>query len=435
MLSSLVIKNFKSYAEAIMPLASMTFLIGANASGKSNALEALRLLNWLAKGIRLDDIERTIQNGDAPVRGRVADLFHDAAETLTIGCRLDDHAPGWNELQVEIGMQDEHLVLKGEAISSPSKDLPLYRVEGLQFKHTDVLNIMYNNFKRGKNKPHVSCTNQQAIFYQLETPGRFFQKDTRAQKEIPATTHLFREQLRNIVFLYPNPAAMRGYSFAGDDELKEDGSNLSSVLAKLCKNDYIKHALLDFIHSLPEQDITDISFINTERKDVMVRLHESFGNKEQKIDVPLLSDGTLRVLAVGAALLSAPEKALVVIEEIDNGIHPSRADFLVKQIQHIASSRGLRVLISSHNPALLNAVPDRALGDVLCCYRNPEDGSSRIVRLADMKRFPELMAQGDLGHLMTSNKLEKFLKDTTSDEERKQAALSWLDRLIKETAV
>lgn len=435
MLSSLIIENFKSYVKAVIPLASMTFLIGPNASGKSNALEAFRLLSWLAKGMRLDDIGRNIQNGDAHIRGRAADLFKDVTDVLTIGCYLDDSDLGWNELQIEIGMSDEQLVLEGEAISSSSEALPLYHVEGLQSKHTDVLNVMYNNFKRGKNKPRIPCTNQQAIFYQLETPGRFLQKDTRAQKEIPAVTQRFREQLRNIFFLAPNPAAMRDYSFAGDNELREDGSNLSSVLAKLCKQEQMKQSLLDFIRSLPEQDITDISFISTERSDVMVRLHESFGNKEQKIDAPLLSDGTLRVLSVGAVLLSAPEKSLVVIEEVDNGIHPSRADFLVKQIQNIVSRRGLRVLISSHNPALLDAVPDTALGDVLCCYRNPEDGSSRIVRLADMKRFPELVAQGSLGQLMTSNRLEKFLKDTTSEEKRKQAALSWLEQLSRETVV
>ena len=435
MLSSLIIENFKSYVKAVIPLASMTFLIGPNASGKSNALEAFRLLSWLAKGMRLDDIGRNIQNGDAHIRGRAADLFKDVTDVLTIGCHLDDSVLGWNELQIEIGMSDEQLVLEGEAISSSSEALPLYHVEGLQSKHTDVLNVMYNNFKRGKNKPRIPCTNQQAIFYQLETPGRFLQKDTRAQKEIPAVTQRFREQLRNIFFLAPNPAAMRDYSFAGDNELREDGSNLSSVLAKLCKQEQMKQSLLDFIRSLPEQDITYISFISTERSDVMVRLHESLGNKEQKIDAPLLSDGTLRVLSVGAVLLSAPEKSLVVIEEVDNEIHPSSADFLVKQIQNIVSRRGLQVLISSHNPALLDAVPDTALGDVLCCYRNPENGSSRIVRLADMKRFPELVAQGSLGQLMTSNRLEKFLKDTTSEEKRKQAALSWLEQLSRETAV
>lgn len=40
---------------------------------------------------------------------------------------------------------------------------------------------------------------------------------------------------------------MRDYSFAGDNELREDGSNLSSVLAKLCKQEQMKQSLLDFI--------------------------------------------------------------------------------------------------------------------------------------------------------------------------------------------
>jgi recombinational DNA repair ATPase RecF len=50
MLKSVTLRNFKSYREAKLYLAATTFLIGPNASGKSNALEAIRLLSWLAKG-------------------------------------------------------------------------------------------------------------------------------------------------------------------------------------------------------------------------------------------------------------------------------------------------------------------------------------------------------------------------------------------------
>jgi predicted ATPase len=82
-----------------------------------------------------------------------------------------------------------------------------------------------------------------------------------------------------------------------------------------------------------------------------------------------LSDGTLRVLAIAATLLSVNSGTFVIIEEIDNGVHPSRADNLVKQIREIALERKLRVLITSHNQALLDAVPDSDIGNVLCCYR------------------------------------------------------------------
>ena len=50
--TSITIKNFKSYKEATLPLSPLTLLIGANASGKSNAIEAFRFLSWVAGGER-----------------------------------------------------------------------------------------------------------------------------------------------------------------------------------------------------------------------------------------------------------------------------------------------------------------------------------------------------------------------------------------------
>ena len=108
----------------------------------------------------------------------------------------------------------------------------------------------------------------------------------------------------------------------------------------------------------------------------MVKLTETFGGSPTAYDATLLSDGTLRVLAIGAALLTARKGSLVVIEEIDNGVHPSRAGQLLKHISDIAKRRDLRVLISSHNPALLDATPDEAVGDVVFCYRDGQTGQA-----------------------------------------------------------
>lgn len=432
MLTSLTLRNFKSYQEATLSLAPITFLIGANASGKSNALEAIRLLSWLAKGSRLDDIERNIQSGNAIARGQAIDLFGAEKEYFTLATHIDNAPDGWTDFEIEIGLLSDQLIIIGESVSKASKDqeLTLYKIDGDPNSHTDEIRVMYNNFNKGKNKPHIPCSNRQAIFYQLETPSRFQQSHTKSQKIIPAVTKVIRETLRNIVFLDPRPAVMRDYAYAKDDDIKEDGSNLSSVLYAVCQQgETQKNKLLDFIRSLPEQDITDIRFIITDRKDVMVKLIESFGNKEHQIDAPLLSDGTLRVLAIAATLLSVNPGTFVIIEEIDNGVHPSRADNLVKQIREIALERKLRVLITSHNPALLDAVPDSDIGNVLCCYRDPQAGDSRIVRLADLERFPELIVQGTLGQLMTKQVLDKFLKDKSTAEQRQQNALSWLEQL------
>ncbi|MDU8268782.1 AAA family ATPase [Pseudomonas syringae] len=433
MLISIELKNFKSYESASLPLAAMTFLIGTNASGKSNVLEAIRLLNWLAKGSRLEDITRSIQSGDAVVRGQANDLLRDPLTSFSLGGRFEGVPQGWGHFEISIGLVADQLVVTAESVVKPGEAVPLYQVDGLANAHTDEIRVAYNNFKRGKNKPHIPCSNRQAIFYQLETPGRFESGHNDSQRVIPAVTKAIRETLRNVVFLDPRPAMMRDYAYVKDDLIKEDGSNLSAVLYRISQVPEQKARLLAFIKSLPEQDITDIEFIKTDRNDVMVRLVESFGHKSRTVDAPLLSDGTLRVLAVGATLLTAPEGALVVIEEIDNGVHPSRAETLVRQLRATAAERKLRVLLTSHNPALMDALPDSALADVVACYRDPEHGDSRLVRLGDLDRYPELVAQGPLGQLMTRRVLDRFLKDDTTEDERKAHALDWLAELRRST--
>jgi len=429
MLTRISLANFKSYDEATLPLAALTFLVGANAAGKSNLLEALRLLHWLAKGSRLDDIARAIESGDARVRGQSGDLFRDPSQPFKLGLHWSSAPDGWADFEVAVSLLADQLVITGEQVTQPSEKVPLYTLDGIANPHTDEIGVAYNNFRRGPIKPHIPCSNRQAIFFQLETPGRFEAAHTKSQQIIPKVARSLREILRQVVFLDPHPSRMRDYVYAKDDVIKEDGSNLSAVLYKIANAEQGIAPLPDFIRSLPEQDITDIQFIKTDRNDLMVRLVESFGDQQRTMDAPLLSDGTLRVLAVGAALLTAPRDALVIIEEIDNGVHPSRAEALVQQIRSIASARGLRVLLTSHNPALLDALPDDALGDVVCCYRDPVEGDSRLVRLGDLERYPELVAQGPLGQLMTQRVLDRFVRDESTAEQRQAQALDWLGRL------
>ncbi len=65
MLSSFSIANFKSYRQATLKLAPLTILIGANAAGKSNVVEGLRLLSWIAAGNRLASIRNALQEEGA----------------------------------------------------------------------------------------------------------------------------------------------------------------------------------------------------------------------------------------------------------------------------------------------------------------------------------------------------------------------------------
>jgi predicted ATPase len=190
-----------------------------------------------------------------------------------------------------------------------------------------------------------------------------------------------------------------------------------------------KQALLDFIASLPEQAITDIDFIHTPRKEVMLQLTESFGGINRSCEAALLSDGTLRILAFGAILLSAKEGSTVIVEEVDNGVHPSRAHKLLATMHELAKERQLTLLLSSHNPALLDALPDDAVPKVVFCYRNPETGYSELVAMEDIPYYPELIAQGSLGELLTRGLVDRFVKQQESSSDRKKKALDWLESI------
>lgn len=436
MLTSFSLRDFKSFREAKLPLGPLTVLIGANAAGKSNAIEALRLLSWLAQGQKLTSIQYAVNSADRVVRGRVEDLCHRGLTVFGLGCITDDLH--WSSLAMQIAIRDGELHIVSEQVGDAIASLPLYQMDRPSQGLSTDAGVAYNNFARGGNKPHVTVSDQMAVFVQLESSVRFEAGHKKAQETIPEVAKRLQTTLSNILFLDPAPARMREYSFTNDKRLLGDGTNLSSVLHRLWgdasesgNEPYLsqRRAILDFIQSLPEQDISGLSFLDGPRGEVMVQLQETFGGTPKVYDASLLSDGTLRVLAIAAAMLSAPEGSLVVIEEIDNGVHPSRARHLLDSIRSVAERRKLRVLLSTHNPAMLDALPDAAVPDVVFCYRDPASGASKLIRMNSIPDVPELLVQGPLGHLMTSGALERFVKTHKGSQARKQQAMAWLESL------
>jgi predicted ATPase len=422
MLQSFTIKDFKSYSEATLKLSPLTVLVGANASGKSNALEAIRFLSWLAQGQKLSSLQYKVNQDEQVVRGSIKDLFRHNAPRFSLGCTLEEQADLF--ISFDYRVNDELHI--SEEICNYINEF-LYRTAKSTDGSAMDISVEYNNFARGGKKPQIICNDQQAIFTQLSSAARFADGHTKAQKNIPFVSGLFEKELSNILFLDPLPNRMRGYSFISDKGLRDDGANVSSVLFNLWQEEKNQKAILVFIQSLPEQDIKSIDFLKGPRGEVMIQLIETFGNTERKVDASLLSDGTLRVLAIAASLLSAPEGSMVIIEEIDNGVHPNRAKKLLESINNIANERELNILISSHNPALLDALPISAIPHVVFCYRDKEDGNSKLISLEDVPDYPELIAQGSLGDLVTQGILEKFVKNFEGKELKKQKALEWLE--------
>lgn len=426
MLTSIHIENFKSYRNESLRLSPLSLMIGANASGKSNALEAFRFLCWLSQGQKLSVLKHRIDDSDKVLRGQIRDLPYLKTDKFKIGCKTDDQT--WNQLEIELTIRDDELHISYEAITSPSEKYPLYRVEHASTGFSTDIRVAYNNFSAGGRKPQVSCTDQIAVMCQLASSAMFDSGHKKTQALIPKITDRFQSDLQETLFLDPVPSLMRGDSYA-ERKLRGDCSNLSGVLYTLWQDEHKRPIIIEFIKSLPEQDIKSIDFFKDRRDRYSLELIESFGETDRKWSVELLSDGTLRVLAIAAALLSAPEGSTVIIEEVDNGVHPSRAKQLLTTMREQAETRNLRLLLTTHNPALMDALPDKALGDVIFCYRDPIEGDSRLIRLADLKDYAGLVSQGPLGELVTNGIVDRFVKAPETPDQKKKNALEWLSRM------
>jgi predicted ATPase len=129
-----------------------------------------------------------------------------------------------------------------------------------------------------------------------------------------------------------------------------------------------------------------------------------------------MSDGTLRFLAIITALLTVKEQSLLIIEEIDNGLHPSRANKLVSMLWDLGAKRKVDILCTTHNPALLDALGNKMIPFISYVHRNKKSGFSEITLLEDFEMLPKLMASGTIGELMTKGSLEQSAERSESHE-------------------
>ncbi|MEN6669578.1 ATP-binding protein [Psychrobacter sp. B38] len=450
--ASITIKNFKSYKDATLPLSPLTLLIGANASGKSNAIEAFRFLSWVAGGERLSTLKNRVNDSDKVVRGNIKDLAFNHEDSFSLSFNFTPDI-SYSGIFLNVNMQ---LHLTGETYQEKEKKFFFYRSSeytalALRYfnasasdliKLTPLETILNLNEKENNEIFQKISDSEVSVYFPEQDSSvlsmkdwlyiflwRGFYDDAEVNPKNTGSFDKLANFLTNTFFYDFVPSIMRQDSIK-DSLLNNSGSNLAGVLSYLCEENLeYKGKILGLVQSLPEQDITDIKFYIDKRDRVEFLLCESFGDVSVERTMDLLSDGTLKVLGVAAALLAVPEGSTVVIEEIDNSIHPTRAHQILSLMRQYAEERNLKLLLSTHNPALMDALPDEALADVVFCYRDPKEGDSKLVRLGDLDDYLGLVAQGTLGDLVTQGIVERFVKHPTTSEQRKKQALDWLNQL------
>jgi predicted ATPase len=225
------------------------------------------------------------------------------------------------------------------------------------------------------------------------------------------------ETLRGVFHLDPIPHLMRQYVPGRDIRLRRTAENLSAVIGQMAERDPEQFAeLVRLVQALVEHEVTGVEVVRSELNDVMLALREGTATTPARE----MSDGLLRFMAIATALLRKGRDldlggramaddgrpVTMVIEELENGLHPSQAARSLDLVKRSSAAQDAQVIFTTHSPALLSALDAEDHQSVVVCSRDRETGLSQLDRLPDIKGYPTLMARGALGDIATSGMLE-----------------------------
>ncbi len=270
----------------------------------------------------------------------------------------------------------------------------------------ELLNIptYFATGRQGKGQ-HFELNRNTSVLYQ----SKILQL---TMKEITNITTDLAKQLSGIFVLDPIPNHMRNYSSLSE-KLSSDGSNIAGVLAALGdeKREHIQEKLTAYLKKIPEKDIAHIwtERVGKFHTDAMLYCEEAWQENDKCIvDARGMSDGTLRFLAIMAALLTNEPNKLIVVEEVDNGLYPSRANVLLNTLKELGDEKNIDVLVTTHNPALLDAAGTVMIPFITVAHRD-DRGQSHLKLLEDVQELPMMISTGNIGELVTNGKIESAL--------------------------
>lgn len=422
---------FKSFRDAVLPLNDLTLVVGRNGSGKSNALDGLWALVRLAGG---EDVRDALDGGrDGPaVRGGALGCAPFGRSSFSLGCTV---VTGSERVHLDVTVQVEPTVqIVAERLRIDERDVLATQTPSAD--SGDLVAVW--DSEPGSDAPWDPYRPHHAPRSLTFRASRLL--TTQVLARVPATTagqrvHLAAAQvlagLRSVFVLDPVPHLMRQYVPRRDVLLRRDADNLSAAVASLLDDPTTAGRLADAMSRLNEQDVVDVTTSRSDLDDVMLTLVERFEQRDQPVPARIMSDGSLRFLAILVALLQSPtidtvpeplasEDALgqttLVIEELENGLHASQAQLLIALIRDEVHRRRVRALATAHSPALLDALSGEEHRSVIICQRD-RSGHSTLHRLVDLPNYLKVVASGGLGRAAVEDKLRSTPQPTTPPSE------------------
>lgn len=357
-LEKIHIKNYRSLRNATLPFKPLTVLIGPNASGKSNTLNALHLF----KGILSVEIPPT-----------EADFFRDrlwAGGADYISCEL--HAKVKQkpaQYKLEFKTKGENLSIHEELLVNSIKVISIQNGEG------QVRDENGNN-----------ATKYTSDKLALRSAGDYGYK--------PITSAL-TEYIQGWEF----------YNFE-PDHIRTNPNKFSPITKDIREslklNPYgvnVPDILWDWYEDTPE-DFRYVSEALATATNINIDYRKIDGGSQlcllegYKKPIPLInaSDGTLRLLAYNTLLNQSELPPLIAIEEPERSLHPGA----LKEIAYILEKLAERtqVIITTHSSQLLDTFSSKSLSDSLgvLLLRNRPRLGTEVLNLEEIRDKREALA-------------------------------------------
>ena len=176
-----------------------------------------------------------------------------------------------------------------------------------------------------------------------------------------------------------SPQAIRSEPKIGSDgRLSRDGENAADVLKHVKPKDkkWIETWLAAAVPGFK-----DVSTRTVLGRRVFVFAQEGDAGHAQLLDASQISDGTLRSLGILLALRQSPRPSIVMLDEIEDSLHPLAHGVLLDAIDE--ASEEFPIVVSTHSPEILNHPTAR--GERIRVIQWAE-GTSRIYHLGETVR-------------------------------------------------
>ena len=371
------INNFLSFNEVELPLKPLTVLVGPNASGKSNVLEVLHLLNWSMVYGQLPDI---FTAPDSPLES------HPLRSAFQFSSKVKQ-TPVVYDLALE-SMANDASVDEESSIARHAP-LPLQIVgEALVVKDVEVISTLHGQFilrdEDGDNETRYQpttlalkaagdygikpVTNALAEFIKGWVFHDFEPKLVRSQFPVPPS-HLARKHTM------AKTLSSRGFDFQDRDSFSE----LSSQLLNWHDNDSERFSKAN--QSL--ETAMKFQIIVDSLRGVR-QLYLSEG-PNQKIPLEMASDGIRRLVTYFIMLNDSEVPPLIAIEEPEQNLHPRALAAIAGFLEQL--SERTQVIITTHSSQLLDAFNPDKLSDSLgvLLLRNPQGRGTEVINLEEIR--------------------------------------------------